>query len=54
MGAFPINIGKEDYAILEQEAKRKGCGTRDLIRESFNRNIDKLRGGIAKVRRRRR
>jgi len=54
MGSFPINIGKEDYKILELEAKRKGCGTRDLIREAFARNIDKLRGGIAKGRRRRR
>jgi hypothetical protein len=52
MPAYPIGIGKEDYKVLEKEAQRKRCSTRDLIKEAFNRNIDSLRGGIGRRRRR--
>jgi hypothetical protein len=51
MPAYPINIGKSNYKILEIEARRKQCSTRDLIKEAFNRNIDGLRGGVTKRRR---
>jgi hypothetical protein len=51
MPAYPIGIGKVDYQILEKEAQRKKCSTRDLIKEAFNRNIDGLRGGVTKRRR---
>ena len=52
MPAYPIGIGKADYKILEKEAQRKRCGTRDLIKEAFNRNIESLRGGVSRRRRR--
>ncbi len=52
MPAYPIGIGNADYKILETEAQRKRCSTRDLIKESFNRNIESLRGGVGRRRRR--
>ena len=52
MPAYPIGIGQEAYKILEMEARRKNCSTRELIKEAFNRNIENLRGGISKRRRR--
>ena len=52
MPAYPINIGNENYRILEKEARRKQCSTRELIKEAFARNIESLRGGVSRRRRR--
>lgn len=52
MPGYPIGIKKADYAILEQEARRRRCSTRELIKEAFRREIDSLRGGVFTRRRR--
>lgn len=52
MPGYAMGVKAADYKILEKEAKRKRCSTRDLIKESFNRNIETLRGGIGRRRRR--
>jgi hypothetical protein len=53
MPQYPIGVKQEDYKILEKEAKRSGCSTRELIKDAFQRNIDSLRGGLFSRRRRR-
>ena len=52
MPGYAVGVRDADYNILEREAQRKRCSTRDLIKESFNRNIESLRGGITTRRRR--
>ncbi len=52
MPAYQINVKKKDYKILQKEAQRKQCSTRELIREAFTRTIGSLRGGIGRRRRR--
>ena len=52
MPGYAVGVRDADYTILEREAQRKRCSTRELIKESFNRNIGKLRGGIGTRRRR--
>ena len=54
MPGYPISVHKPSQYILEQEAIRRGCSIRDLIRESVTRKLEELRGGVGKHRRRRR
>jgi len=54
MPAYSLSIHKAEQYVLEQEAKRRGCSIRDIIRESVTRKLDELRGGVTKRRRRRR
>ena len=52
MPGYAIGVKEKDYKILEKEAQRKRCSTRELIKEAFNRNIESLRGGVGRRRRR--
>lgn len=53
MPGYPLSVRKPDQYILEQEAARKGCAIKDLIRESVTRKLEELRGGVGTRRRRR-
>ena len=53
MPAYPIGVHKDQQYVLEQEAERRGCTIKDLIKESFKRNLEILRGGVGSRHRRR-
>lgn len=54
MPSYPVSVHKPNQYILEQEAIRRGCNIRDLLRESVTRKLEELRGGVGTRRRRRR
>ncbi len=51
-GGYSVYIRKEEERILQKEAMRRGVTILDLLKESLERKIEKIRGGAVRRRRR--
>ena len=46
MGGYSISIRKEEEVILRQEATRRGVSIKDLLKQSLERRLERIRGGV--------
>lgn len=45
MGAYSLSIRKEEQAVLQREATRRGVSIKDLLKQSLEKRLERIRGG---------
>lgn len=48
MGGYSISIRKSEEVILRGEATRRGVSIKDLLKQSLEKRLEKIRGGITR------
>ena len=48
MGGYSISIRKNEEVILRQEATRRGVSIKDLLKQSLERRLERIRGGVTR------
>ena len=48
MGGYSLSIKKDEQRILQQEATRRGVSIKDLIKQSLERRLERIRGGVTR------
>ena len=46
MGGYSISIKKSEEVVLRQEATRRGVSIKDLLKQSLERRLERIRGGV--------
>ena len=46
MGGYSISIRKNEEVILRQEAMRQSVSIKDLLKQSLERRLERIRGGV--------
>ena len=46
MGGYSLSIKKDEQLVLQQEATRRGVSIKDLLKQSIERRLERIRGGV--------
>jgi hypothetical protein len=48
VGGYSLSIKKEEQLVLQQEATRRGVSIKDLLKQSLERRLERIRGGVTR------
>ncbi|MCK4735712.1 MAG: hypothetical protein KAT65_24875 [Methanophagales archaeon] len=46
MGGYSLSIKKDEQLVLQQEATRRSVSIKDLLKQSLERRLERIRGGV--------
>ena len=48
IGGYSLSIRKDEQLTLQQEATRRGVSIKDLLKQSLERRLERIRGGVTR------